>query len=105
MNQFFGYFTEKLIYKVGNNNNNNNTMQNNYTISSHSFTCEKCAKTFRILQPNNANNANNFTIVTNCTNINTSTSAQLQQYYDKVLNLDKSTYKSSNDEPTPINCI
>ena len=99
MNQFFGYFTEKLIYKVGNNNNNNNTMQNNYTISSHSFTCEKCAKTFRILQQNNVTNT------ISSPNINTSVSPQLQQYYDEVLNLDKSTYKSSNDEPTPINCI
>jgi len=26
-------------------------------------------------------------------------------HYDKVLNIDKSTYKSSNDEPTPIGCI
>ena len=24
-------------------------------------------------------------------------------YYDNVLNLDKTTYKSSNDEPTPLN--
>ena len=26
-------------------------------------------------------------------------------YYDNVLNLDKTTYKSSNDEPTPLNCV
>lgn len=30
---------------------------------------------------------------------------QLQSYYNEVLNKDKSTYKSSNDEPTPIDCI
>lgn len=30
---------------------------------------------------------------------------ELKKYYDEVLNVDKSTYKSSNDEPTPINCI
>jgi hypothetical protein len=31
--------------------------------------------------------------------------AQLKKYYDENLNTDKSTYKSSNDEPTPIECI
>jgi len=30
---------------------------------------------------------------------------QLKDYYDKILNKDKSTYKTSNDEPTPIDCI
>lgn len=30
---------------------------------------------------------------------------ELFNYYDTVLNKDKSTYKSSNDEPTPIDCI
>ena len=30
---------------------------------------------------------------------------QLQKYYDEILNLDKSTYTSTNDEPTPIGCI
>lgn len=29
----------------------------------------------------------------------------LKSYYDNVLNKDKTTYKSSNDEPTPISCI
>lgn len=29
----------------------------------------------------------------------------LKQHYDTVLNTDKSTYKNSNDEPTPIGCI
>jgi adenine-specific DNA-methyltransferase len=29
---------------------------------------------------------------------------ELRVYYDTVLNVDKSTYKSSNDEPTPIMC-
>jgi SAM-dependent methyltransferase len=29
----------------------------------------------------------------------------LKHHYDNILNLDKSTYKSSNDEPTPIGCI
>jgi len=30
---------------------------------------------------------------------------ELKKYYDDFLNVDKTTYKSSNDEPTPINCI
>lgn len=30
---------------------------------------------------------------------------ELKKYYDDVLNKDKSTYKSTNDEPTPISCI
>lgn len=33
-----------------------------------------------------------------------STFNELRIYYDTVLNVDKSTYKSSNDEPTPIMC-
>ena len=38
-------------------------------------------------------------------NIDTSNFQDLKDYFDKILNLDKSTYKSSNDEPTPIDCI
>lgn len=37
--------------------------------------------------------------------IDTSTFHQLQTYYDTVLNTDKCTYRSSNDEPTPIGCV
>lgn len=37
-------------------------------------------------------------------NIN-NTYQELKEHYDKVLNVDKSTYFSSNDEPTPISCI
>ena len=29
----------------------------------------------------------------------------IKLYYDKTLNVDKSTYKSSNDEPTPLDCV
>jgi adenine-specific DNA-methyltransferase len=38
-------------------------------------------------------------------NIRTKKYQELKQYYDNVLNKDKSSYKSSNDEPTPIGCI
>lgn len=37
--------------------------------------------------------------------IETSNFNEIKKYYDEVLNTDKSTYKSSNDEPTPIGCI
>jgi SAM-dependent methyltransferase len=37
--------------------------------------------------------------------IDNSTYNELKKYYDETLNTDKSTYKSSNDEPTPIDCI
>jgi SAM-dependent methyltransferase len=37
--------------------------------------------------------------------IDTSTFNEIKKYYDETLNMDKSTYKSSNDEPTPIDCI
>ena len=42
---------------------------------------------------------------TNTITIENSSFDELKKYYDEVLNIDKSTYKSSNDEPTPINCI
>ena len=38
-------------------------------------------------------------------NINNSTFTELKTYYDTILNNDKSSFKTSNDEPTPISCI
>ena len=38
-------------------------------------------------------------------NIDNSTYEELKKQYNEKLNIDKSTYKSSNDEPTPIECI
>lgn len=38
-------------------------------------------------------------------NIDNSTYEELKKLYNEVLNIDKSTYKSSNDEPTPIDCV
>tara|TARA_R110000822_G_C15318665_1_gene493502 strand:- start:633 stop:1928 length:1296 start_codon:yes stop_codon:yes gene_type:complete len=37
--------------------------------------------------------------------IDDSAFSEIQKYYDETLNTDRSTYKSSNDEPTPISCI
>jgi adenine-specific DNA-methyltransferase len=41
----------------------------------------------------------------NIINIDNSNFKTLKEHYDNILNLDKSTYQSSNDEPTPIDCI
>ncbi len=38
-------------------------------------------------------------------NIYNSSYKNLKNNFDQVLNLDKSTYKNSNDEPTPIGCV
>lgn len=45
------------------------------------------------------------TTATDEPNILNSSFDMLKHYYDACLNLDKTTYKSSNDEPTPIDCI
>lgn len=52
---------------------------------------------------NNVNINDNNIIIQH--DIETSSFDELKKYYDEVLNLDKSTYKSSNDEPTPITCV
>lgn len=38
-------------------------------------------------------------------NINNNSYDELKKYFNKNLNIDKSTYKTSNDEATPIECI
>ena len=37
--------------------------------------------------------------------INNSSFYELKKYYNEILNIDKRTYHSTNDEPTPIECI
>lgn len=37
--------------------------------------------------------------------INNSSFHELKKYYNEILNIDKRTYYSTNDEPTPIECI
>jgi len=59
--------------------------------------CSTIQNTFTVT-PNAIENQTNITIETS--NFN-----ELKKYYDETLNIDKSTYKSSNDEPTPIDCI
>ena len=40
----------------------------------------------------------------NCS-LKESTYEEIKSYYDSVLNVDKSLFKTSNDEPTPISCV
>ncbi len=63
------------------------------------LTCVKCNNLF--------NNKQQYELHTkNCViSIDISTFDNVKFYYDNVLNIDKTTYKSSNDEPTPIDCI
>jgi len=76
--------------------------------------CELCHKDFSNKSNYNKHKQRKTPCVKEITNIeiplknNTienSSFDELKKYYDEVLNVDKSTYKSSNDEPTPINCI
>jgi len=64
----------------------------------------KCKGCSRILE-NVAELSTHRGVCDNIPSIMNSISDQLKTHYNKVLNMDKSTYKSSNDEPTPIECI
>jgi methylase of polypeptide subunit release factors len=78
------------------------------------LTCEKCGKEFN-MKSRHTQHINRKTpcvaptISTTTTQqpvtIDSSSFDELQKYYNEVLNVDKSTYKSSNDEPTPIDCV
>jgi tRNA1(Val) A37 N6-methylase TrmN6 len=90
------------------------------------YICEKCSKEFNNKSQYNQHqkremfciNDNKNDLIDNCIKeenilltikpkitIDTSTYDEIKKYYDEILNNDKSTYKSSNDEPTPIDCI
>ena len=85
------------------------------------ISCEKCGKEFNntshytqhhkrkttcVNENKIKESAKNLILVeTSNINIDTSTFNEIKKYYDEILNIDKSTYKSSNDEPTPIDCI
>ena len=45
----------------------------------------------------------NYIILMN--NTITSNYEKLKDFYDNNLNMDKQTFKTSNDEPTPISCV
>lgn len=79
--------------------------------------CEKCEKEFnnksqylkhkmrktQCIKPVNIDLSLSSQIIHH--NIDLSSFEEIAKYYDEILNQDKSTYKNSNDEPTPINCI
>lgn len=65
------------------------------------YKCRGCTRTFE----QSSDLSQHHALCINTPNIENSTRDQLKTHYNKVLNLDKSTYKSSNDEPTPIECI
>jgi tRNA1(Val) A37 N6-methylase TrmN6 len=80
------------------------------------ITCEKCGKEFNSKSHYTQHEKRKTLCVndrkikeviqsTNKINIDISTFDEIKKYYDEILNVDKSTYKSSNDEPTPIDCI
>jgi SAM-dependent methyltransferase len=82
--------------------------------------CDKCGKEFTkksqysqhqkrktpcVTQSNISQTENSLSLQENLITIDTHTFHDIKKYYDETLNIDKSTYKSSNDEPTPIDCI
>lgn len=80
------------------------------------FTCEKCGKNFDIKSKYTQHEKRKTPCASASASaasekvlgpitIETTSFEQLKKYYDETLNTDKSTYKSSNDEPTPIDCI
>lgn len=81
------------------------------------LSCEKCGKEFTKKYAYDQHlkrktpciivkiEADQNSIDNNKYNIDDFTFDQLKIYYNTVLNTDKSTYKSSNDETTPIECI
>jgi tRNA1(Val) A37 N6-methylase TrmN6 len=83
------------------------------------FICEKCGKEFNskshytqhvkrktICVSSNVNKSVPVKIsVSKNITIDTESFDEIKKYYDEILNVDKSTYKSTNDEPTPIGCI
>ena len=81
------------------------------------FSCEKCVKKFNSKSHytkhqkrktpcvKSVENKLNVPLCSSVVTIDISTFNEIKKYYNETLNTDKSTYKSSNDEPTPVDCI
>jgi len=73
------------------------------------YVSEKCRKTprLRIVPEKGVVTPTNDIILTPPTDISITNSSfeEISTYYDTVFNVDKTTYVSSNDEPTPMNCV
>ena len=68
------------------------------------YTCDKCGQQFKWKNHyhnhlNRVNPCKKKEVTLDCD------FSIIKEYYDNILNKDKSTYKSKNDEPTPISCI
>jgi adenine-specific DNA-methyltransferase len=76
------------------------------------YNCEKCGKEFNKKTQYTQHQKRKTpciplfsSVINKSITIDTSTFNEIKNYYDLILNIDKSTYKSSNDETTPIDCI
>jgi SAM-dependent methyltransferase len=81
------------------------------------YNCDKCGKEFKQKSHFNQHlNKKNECVnkeklieismnINDNININNTSYNLLSKFYNNILNKDKTTYKSSNDEPTPIECI
>jgi methylase of polypeptide subunit release factors len=72
------------------------------------YICEKCRKEFNKKTQYTQHQKRKtpcIPLFSSVITIDNSTFNEIKNYYDLILNIDKSTYKSSNDETTPIDCI
>lgn len=72
------------------------------------YICEKCGKEFNKKTQYTQHQKRKtpcIPLFSSVITIDNSTFNEIKNYYDLILNIDKSTYKSSNDETTPIDCI
>ena len=76
------------------------------------YICEKCGKEFNKKTQYTQHQKRKTpciplfsSVINKSITIDNSTFNEIKNYYDFILNIDKSTYKSSNDETTPIDCI
>ena len=77
------------------------------------YTCKQCGKTFPLKTPNSSNlNKNNLIIGMENSIVNkmdnptlNNNYSDIKSYYDNILNIDKNLVETSNDEPTPIDCV
>lgn len=68
-------------------------------------TCEQCGVTFTKSQYSQHQKRKTPCVKPSPVTVDTAGLEELKAYYDQTLNLDKTTYLSSNDETTPIDCI
>ena len=82
---------EKLLIHCYHGSSRSSTVVILYLMSKYNMEIEECIELL--------------TTKRDIVNLNKTFFEELKEYYDNILNKDKSTYKSTNDEPTPIDCI